>query len=85
MRVLWALEELGLEYIHHSAAPRSEQVRALNPLGKIPILVDGDAVLTDSTAILTYLADKHGRTKPLARQWRLWLVLSADPAILRFG
>ncbi len=60
-RVLWMLEELGLEYEHHPESPRSDRVRGLNSLGKIPVLIDGDAVLTDSTAILTYLADKHGK------------------------
>ena len=60
-RVLWMLEELGLAYRHHAAAPRSDDVRAHNPVGKVPVLLDGDATLTDSTAILTYLADKHGR------------------------
>lgn len=60
-RVLWALEEMGVTYEHHDAKPQSEAARALNPSGKVPILVDGDAVLTDSTAILTYLADKHGQ------------------------
>ena len=59
-RVLWALEELGVEYKHTSAGPRSAEARALNPSGKIPILKDGDAILTDSFAILTYLADKYG-------------------------
>ena len=33
---------------------------ALNPSGKVPVFKDGDLVLTDSTAIMTYLADKHG-------------------------
>ncbi|MDF1717026.1 MAG: glutathione S-transferase family protein [Antarcticimicrobium sp.] len=60
-RVLWALEEMGVAYEHHDAKPQSEAARALNPSGKVPILLDGDAVLTDSTAILTYLADKHGQ------------------------
>ncbi len=59
-RVLWTLEEMGIAYEHHDAKPQSETVRALNASGKIPVLVDGDAVLTDSVAILTYLADKHG-------------------------
>jgi glutathione S-transferase len=59
-RVLWMLEELGQPYKHEAAAPRSEGVTAFYPAGKVPILLDGDAVLTDSTAILTYLADKHG-------------------------
>lgn len=60
MRVLWMLEELGQPYDHQSDAPRSDAVKKLNPSGKVPILVDGANVLTDSTAILTYLADKHG-------------------------
>lgn len=61
VRVLWMLEELGLDYEFQVQMPRSDEVRALNPLGKVPVLIDGDAVLTDSTAILTYLADKHGK------------------------
>ncbi|MEM1373998.1 MAG: glutathione S-transferase [Pseudomonadota bacterium] len=59
-RVLWMLEELGVDYTHHDVGPRSPEIYALNPLGKVPALTDGDAVLTDSTAIVTYLADKHG-------------------------
>lgn len=59
-RVLWGLEELGQPYIHLAESPRSAAVMAHNPSGKVPVLLDGDTVLTDSTAILTYLADKHG-------------------------
>ena len=60
-RPLWLLEELGVEFAHRPAAPRSDEIVALNPSGKVPaLLVDGRAV-TDSTAILTYLADRHGR------------------------
>jgi len=58
-RVLWALEEMGLEYEYVASAARSDEVRALNPSGKIPILIVGDDVLTDSVAIIQYLADKH--------------------------
>ncbi|RVT82105.1 glutathione S-transferase family protein [Rhodobacteraceae bacterium CCMM004] len=59
-RVLWMLEELGQPYEHDPAPPRSDAVRAVNPAGKIPVLrVDGGTI-TDSTAILTYLADRHG-------------------------
>ena len=58
-RVLWMLEELGVPFEHQPHSPRSDQARAFNPSGKVPVLIDGDAVLTDSTAILTYLADKH--------------------------
>lgn len=59
-RVMWMLEELGQPYTVTKASPRSEEVLALNPSGKVPVLRDGDNVITDSTAILTYLADKHG-------------------------
>jgi len=59
-RVLWALEELGVPYEHRSEAPRSDEVYKLNPLGKVPVLIDGDQAITDSNAILHYLADKHG-------------------------
>ncbi len=59
-RVLWMLEELGQPYEHLPAAPRSDDVVAHNPSGKVPVLLDGQIPLTDSTAILTYLADKHG-------------------------
>lgn len=60
LRVLWVLEELGQPYNHVPAGPRSDEARAANPSGKVPALRDGDAVVTDSTAIMTYLADKHG-------------------------
>jgi glutathione S-transferase len=61
MRVLWLLEELGEAYEIEPAMPQSETARALNPSGKVPILVDGDAAITESVAICTYLADKHGK------------------------
>lgn len=60
-RVLWMLEEMGVEYAHIPANPRSDEVRALNPSGKVPVLRDGDAVLTESVAIMAYLGDKHGQ------------------------
>ncbi|MEM0947778.1 MAG: glutathione S-transferase family protein [Pseudomonadota bacterium] len=59
-RVLWALEELGEPYVHEPHPPRSDAVMAVNPSGKIPVLVFGDQILTDSVAIMAYLADKHG-------------------------
>jgi glutathione S-transferase len=60
LRVLWMLEELGEPYDHVPAGPRSEDARRHNPSGKIPaLLVDGQAI-TDSVAIMTFLADRHG-------------------------
>lgn len=59
LRVLWTLEELGLEYDHLDAAPRSAEVAHINPAGKIPVLLADGVALTDSVAIMTYLADRH--------------------------
>ncbi len=64
LRVIWALEELGLDYELIDAAPRSEAALRYNPDGKIPCLVVAEAgaetVVTDSVAIVQYLADAHG-------------------------
>jgi glutathione S-transferase len=65
-RVLWLLEELGLDYeIRHYArdpetmlAPAS--LRAVHPLGKSPVISDGDKTLAESGAILEYLVDAYG-------------------------
>ncbi len=59
-RVLWMLEELGQPYEHVPAAPRSEGVISFNPAGKVPVLIEDGTPITDSTAIIQYLADKHG-------------------------
>ncbi|WP_406646508.1 glutathione S-transferase family protein [Aliisedimentitalea scapharcae] len=60
-RVLWALEEMGEPYDLVQMAPQSPEITALNPSGKVPAFKDGETVITDSTAIITYLADKHGK------------------------
>ena len=60
-RVLWMLEELGQAYRHVPANPHGEGVVEFNPAGKVPVLIDDGTPITDSTAILTYLADRHGR------------------------
>ena len=82
-RVLWALEELGQPYELKHSPPHSTEAQAVNPSGKIPALRDGDTILTDSSAILSYLADKHaGLTYPagtIARaQQDGWLHLVLD-------
>lgn len=58
-RVLWMLEELGEPYEFVPVGLLSDEAYALNPSGKVPILVDGDLNVTDSAAICVYLADKH--------------------------
>jgi len=63
-RVELALSLLGLPFTLKnvdlkSGDQRSPEFLALNPVAKVPVLVDGDVVLSESTAILTYLADKY--------------------------
>ncbi len=62
--VVWALEEIGQPYeLAYVDIMKGEQktgkVLALNPMGKIPVLVDGDAVVTEAAAIGLYLADRY--------------------------
>jgi glutathione S-transferase len=63
-RPLWALEELGLNYqlIVLPFPPRVHErsYLALNPLGTVPLLVDGETRMTESAAICQYLAARHG-------------------------
>ena len=58
-RVLWMLEEIGECYEHISAKPGSSEIIKFNGSGKVPVLLDGKDVLTDSSAIVSYLGDKH--------------------------
>ena len=65
LRVHWALIELGLEYRSERIRSRSGETetpayRRLNPRGKIPVLEDGALVLSESAAIVTYLAETYG-------------------------
>ncbi|GAB4522950.1 MAG: glutathione S-transferase family protein [Amphiplicatus sp.] len=69
MRVVWTLEEMGLDYelVSMQFPPRvfHKDYKAVNPLGTVPALVDGDLVLTESAGICQYLVEKYGPT-PLA-------------------
>jgi glutathione S-transferase len=75
-RALWTLEELGLAYDLKMLPfpPRllAEDYLALNPLGTIPLLLDGETRMTESAAIAQYLVTRYGPT-PLA-------VTSDEPA-----
>ena len=64
LKVRFLLAELSLDYERSHvpfAAPRPAGYVELNPFGRIPTLVDGDLVLSESNAILRYLADREGR------------------------
>ncbi|WP_372163249.1 glutathione S-transferase family protein [Xanthomonas axonopodis pv. cyamopsidis] len=64
-RVLWLLEELALPYqiVRHERDPKTmlapPALRAIHPLGKSPVLVDGDLVVAESGAILEYLTERY--------------------------
>lgn len=60
-RVVWMLEELGQPYELIKSEPQSEAALAHNPSGKVPVLlVEGESI-TDSAAIIQFLADRHGQ------------------------
>lgn len=66
LRVLWALEEIGMPYEivgidHPNHDLDSPEYRALNPFGQIPTIDDDGVVVTESGAILLYLARKSGK------------------------
>lgn len=66
-RVLWMLEELGLEYeiIHYERDPVTrlapDSLKAVHPLGKSPVLEDGDRLIAESGATIDYLARGYGK------------------------
>jgi glutathione S-transferase len=64
IRPLWVIRELALEcevifFSHRAGDHLKPEFRALNPAGRIPVLVDGETVLTESVAICLYLAEKE--------------------------
>lgn len=88
------LHELGLDYEPRLIGSRtgetqSDEFRALNPKEKIPVLVDGALVLSESAAIITYLADRYGagtgltpdpRTEARAHydEWTSFILMELD-------
>ena len=65
-RVLWLLEELGLPYEikRYQRDPKTmlapASLRAVHPLGKSPVVTDGEVVLAESGAIIEYLIERYG-------------------------
>jgi glutathione S-transferase len=93
------LEEIGAK---HELVPVDLQKKAhqkpeylkLNPKGRVPVLVDGDFVLTESAAIIMHLADRHPEAKlapalgtPQRAHWYQWLLYLSNtlqPAFLEY-
>ncbi len=70
MRAHWMLHETGLDYETRPIGSRTGETqtpefRALNPREKIPVLQDGELVLAESAAIVTYLAETYGKRQGL--------------------
>ncbi len=94
-RVLWVAEELGLSYQHlpieiGDAGARTPEFLALNPNGRLPVILDDGFVLFESLAITLYLAKKHspGKLYPTtlegearAWQWSFWAIAEVDRGV----
>ena len=86
-RILWLLEELGVPYeVKRYERDRSTwlappELTAVHPLGKSPVITDGDLVLAETGAIVEYLVETYDREARLAPtagtaerlRWRYWL------------
>ena len=65
-RILWLLEELGLEYKvkRYERNPETllapDSLREVHPLGKSPVITDGELTLAESGAIIEYLVERYG-------------------------
>jgi len=95
--VLWPLEEIGQPYELKfvdlmKGQQKSGEVAAHNPMGKVPVLVDGDVVVTEVAAIALYLADRYapGKLAPALDdprrgayyRWTLFAPSVIEPAVL---
>lgn len=85
-RVLWLLEELGLEYevIRYQRDAKTmlapPELRKVHPLGKSPVITDGEVGVAESGAIVEYLVDRYGKGRlkpahgtPEQRRYTYWL------------
>jgi glutathione S-transferase len=84
-RILWLLEELGAEYEvrRYERDPKTllapASLVAVHPLGKSPVITDGDLTVAESGAIIEYLVERHGGTlapapgTPERLRYRYWL------------
>ncbi|PND18518.1 glutathione S-transferase family protein [Sinorhizobium sp. M4_45] len=99
LRALWALQELDAEFefvrVNILAGENLHpDFLRLNPAGKLPVLVDGDFVLTESAAIVMYLAEKYGdkglmpadlKERAQAYRWSLFAVTELEQPLWRIA
>ncbi|MHC5671250.1 glutathione S-transferase family protein [Nostoc sp.] len=92
--VHWYLEELGVPYEFvkldmQAGEHRQAEYLAINPVGKVPAIVDGDFKLWESGAILLYLADKYSKStlspeeRGVFSQWVLFANATLGPGIFQ--
>ena len=95
LRCAWALEEAGVVYDYQrvylmKGEGQTPEFRAINPHGKVPVLVDGDLKLSESAAILLYIAEKfpgaHLMPEDLAARaevyrWMFFAVTEVEPQL----
>lgn len=93
-RVLWLLEELGLpcEIRHYQRDPKTmlapPELSQVHPLGKSPVITDGDTVVAETGAIVEYLLDRYGEGRlrpepgtPEHLRYRYWLHFAEGSAM----
>jgi len=98
--VVWMLEEAGVPYELlfvdvKAGAQRTPEFLRVNPMGKLPTLVDGDTVVTESAAIGLYLADRYGygtlapkvddKARATYLRWSLYAPSVIEPAAYAQG
>ncbi|MFW7378750.1 MAG: glutathione S-transferase family protein [Oligoflexus sp.] len=83
---VWMLEELGVPYdikvLPYGEAMQSVEYRRLNPMAKVPCLVHGDQIVTETAAICAYLADafpQAGLAPDKRGAYYRWLFFTAGP------
>ncbi len=86
----WMLEETGQPYrtevLEYGSSMKAPSYLAINPMGKVPALRHGDAVITENAAICAYLADAFPQANlapapgdPLRGPYFRWLFFAAGP------
>jgi glutathione S-transferase len=99
LRALWGLKELDADFEFvpvnlRAGAHKHPDFLRLNPAGKVPVLVDGNLVLTESAAIVMYLAEKYRdkgliptdlKERALAYRWIMFAVTELEQPLWRIA
>ena len=97
---LWLMEETGQPYQRvltdiSAGAQKTPEYLAINPMGKVPALRDGDATLAEAAAICAYVAERYPEAKlapaigdPLRAKYLYWLFFApgcVEPAMVQIA